>query len=267
MARDRIVLCMKWGPVFPADYVNVLYRACRTHLTGGFRFVCLSDDLNGFDDGVEALHIPDIGLTPDEWYTRGVWPKLALYGADLHGLSGRGLFIDLDMMVVGSLDAMFANTDPFVALDVGENWRKGADRTRPPEVGTGVFAFDIGQQPQILAAFKSDKKAAMENYVNEQSFVQGHVSAVSYWPAEWVISFKRHLRQPLGIDLFKRPLRPPSSAKIVAFHGNPRPIDLVADSAGYWDVFPHMGRGQVDWVRDYWVEYGGDPNVATRGNS
>ena len=29
MADDRTVLCMKWGTLFPPDYVNVLFNACR----------------------------------------------------------------------------------------------------------------------------------------------------------------------------------------------------------------------------------------------
>jgi hypothetical protein len=47
MSRDRVVLCMKWGTLYPADYVNVLCNASRRHLTGAFRFVCLTDDAPG----------------------------------------------------------------------------------------------------------------------------------------------------------------------------------------------------------------------------
>ena len=49
----------------------------------------------------------------------------------------------------------------------------------------------------------------------------------------------------------------PTQAKIIAFHGTPRPFDLVSPKAGFWDRPPHMGRGQVAWVYDYWVKYGG----------
>ncbi len=44
---DRVVICMKWGTLYSADYVNVLYNAVRAHLEGPFRFVCLTDDPRG----------------------------------------------------------------------------------------------------------------------------------------------------------------------------------------------------------------------------
>lgn len=257
MAEDRIVLCMKWGTLFPPDYVNVLYNACRGAISGPFRFVCLTDDADGFQDGIEAFPIPDIGLAPGEWYTKGVWPKLALYVADLHGLRGRCLFVDLDMVVLRGLDEMFAHPDAFNGIDVGEGWRPGREGTRPPELGTGVFAFDVGSQPQIMAAFQADKAGAMARFRNEQDFVAAHAEGLGFWPSGWVISFKRWLRQPIGLDLVRPPKEPPGTAKFVAFHGDPRPIALVPERAGFWDHFPHMGYGQVDWVKDYWLEHGG----------
>jgi len=257
MADDRIVLCMKWGRLFPPDYVNVLYNACRGAISGPFRFVCLTDDAAGFVEGIEALAIPDIGLTPQEWYTRGVWPKLALYAADLHGLRGRALFVDLDMVVLRGLDEMFAHEGRFVGIDVGAGWRPGREGSQPTELGTGVFAFDIGDQVQILRAFQTDKPGALARFRNEQDFVAAHAEGLEFWPQGWVPSFKRWLRRPIGLDLFLAPKAPPETARIVAFHGDPRPIALVPERAGFWDRFPHMGHGQVAWVRDYWLNHGG----------
>lgn len=257
MAEDRIVLCMKWGTLFPPDYVNVLYNACRGAISGPFRFVCLTDDADGFQDGIEAFPIPDIGLAPGEWYTKGVWPKLALYVADLHGLRGRALFIDLDMVVLRGLDEMFGHGHGYISTDMGHGWRPGGHPGAAKEPGTCVFAFDIGQETQILDAFLADKKKAVREFRNEQDFAGAFAKTMDFWPKGWVISFKRHLRQPIGWDLFLSPKAPPGSARIVAFHGDPRPIDLIPARAGFWDRFPHMGHGQVGWVRDYWLEHGG----------
>ncbi len=258
MSQSRIVLCMKWGTVFPADYVNVLYTACRAGLTGPFRFVCLTDDAAGLLPGVEALPIPDIGLTAAEWRAPGVWPKLALYLPDLHGLRGRCLFVDLDMIVLGGLDDMFDfGGGDLVSTDMGEGWRPGGRAGARPETGTCIFAFDLGRESQILSAFLADKAGAMRDYANEQDFVGAHARAPGFWPEGWVISFKRHLRRPVGADLFLPPRAPPPGTRVVAFHGTPRPMDLVPERAGFWDRFPHMGHGQVGWVRDYWVGHGG----------
>jgi hypothetical protein len=248
---------MKWGRLFPPDYVNVLFNACRNAITGAFRFVCLTDDADGIVEGVEVLSIPGIGLSADQWYTPGVWPKLALYAADLHGLAGRCLFIDLDMVVLRGLDDMFANDAGLIGIDVGEGWRPGREGTRPSELGTGVFAFDIGGQTQILDRFQADMPGAMAQFQNEQDFVAAHATGLAFWPDGWVLSFKRYLRRAIGVDLLLPPKAPPQNAKIIAFHGDPRPIALVPDRPGFWDRFPHLGHGQVGWVRDYWLDHGG----------
>ena len=254
---ERIVLCMKWGPLFPADYVNVLFNACRRNLTGAFRFVCLTDRGEGLVDGIEALPIPDIGLTPEQWYTPGVWPKLALFAPDLNGLKGRALFIDLDMMILGPLDPFFEAGGGLVALDVGENWRPGATGLKP-EAGTGVIAYDLGSQDHILERFLADRAAVMRDFRNEQDFVGANARDLRFWPEGWVISFKRHVMRRLGRDMIWPPA-PPTGAAILAFHGNPRPIDLLRP--GLWGPFPHIGRGPVGWVRDYWVENGGRVDI------
>lgn len=254
---ERVVLCMKWGSLFPPDYVNVLYNACRGAIKGSFRFVCLTDDAEGIAPAIETLPIPDIGLSAEEWYTPGVWPKLALYLSDLHGLSGRALFIDLDMIVVDGLDEMFERPERFITINVGEEWRRGRTGTRGDAVGTGVIGFNIGREAHILAAFQADKAATMRDFANEQDFVAAEVPDMGYWPSGWVISFKRRLRRALGVDLVLPPKEPPRGTRIVAFHGDPRPITLMHPKAGFWDRFPHMGHGQVDWVRDYWVNNGG----------
>lgn len=252
---------MKWGTLYPADYVNVLFNACKRNLAGPFRFVCLTDDATGFADGIEALPIPDIGLTPEQWFLPGIWPKLSIYLPDLHGLTGRCLFIDLDMMVLGDLEPMFTYGTGFVATDMGPGW-ENPPRAGKGEVATSIFAFDFGAEPQILDAFLADPSAAFETFQNEQDFVGAYANTVDFFPPGWVLSFKRHLRQPIGLDLIRPPHRPPASARVLAFHGKPRPADLLRDGSGLWDTLPHMGRGQVPWMAEYWVANGGSlPNA------
>ncbi|RZI92081.1 MAG: glycosyltransferase, partial [Rubrivivax sp.] len=47
VAVQRNVICMKWGTKYGPEYVNRLYAMVRRHLTGDFRFVCLTDDPAG----------------------------------------------------------------------------------------------------------------------------------------------------------------------------------------------------------------------------
>lgn len=253
---SRVVLCMKWGTLFHADYVNVLFSACQRNISGNFRFVCLTDDPKGLNEGIEHFPIPDLGLAPGMW-KRGAWPKLCVFAADLYGFSGRALFIDLDMVIWGNLDAFFDFPKAFVTTDMGNDWRPKPSGLHPPEAGTCIFAFDLGKESQILERFLADRNGAVEKHVIEQVWVGEHASSMAYWPPGWVISFKRWLRQPIGRDLLLPPAAPPSGTKVLAFHGKPRPITLIKSKYGFWDKFPHMGHGRVRWMADYWTSNGG----------
>lgn len=260
MSKVSTIVTMKWGNLFGPDYVNVLYRACRSAARSPFDFVCFTENPESLDSSVIVKPLPQIGLSADEWYQRGVWPKLALYKKDLEGLVGRCLFIDLDMMVLRDLDAFLTHEAPFVTTDMGESWYPGIARQNAT-AGTCIMAFNFGQEAQILDAFLADRKGAKAKFRNEQDFVGAHASSMDFWPEGWVISFKRWLRRPIGLDLILSPKVPPESAKILAFHGTPRPVDLVRSGINFWDKLPHMGHGKVDWVVDYWKRFGGDPRA------
>jgi hypothetical protein len=247
---ERVVICMKWGRLYGPDYVNVLHHAVRENLSGAFRFVCLTDDSSGIVDGVECLPIPDIGLLEAHWYN-GAWPKIALFGDDLHGLRGRALFIDLDMVICGDLTPFFTHGEGFLAIDEGA-WTKSA-----PATMSSIMAFDLGSLGHLVAGLRANRDLIVARHGLEQNYLHEAVGRVGYWPREWLASFKRHLRRPLLIDRLLPPLEPPAQARVVVFHGRPRPIDLIVDGSHNRDIWPHHITGPVPWMRDYWTRHGG----------
>jgi hypothetical protein len=249
----RVILCMKWGTLYGPDYVNVLHNACRKAMAEPFRFVCLTDDATGLAEGVESYPLPDIGLAPQHWRGGG-WPKFAVFKRDLYGLTGRALFIDLDTVVLRDLGAFFERPEPFVAIGTGPNWRPNREAVEL-QVGTGIFAFTLGEQQYLLDGLCANLDGMVATHGYEQDAVRALARSMAFWPADWVISFKRHLRRPIGLDLVLEPRRPPATAKIVAFHGTPRPLDLVRP--GWWGKAPHVGRGEVSWMVSYWRDNGG----------
>jgi len=253
MPQDRVVICMKWGTLFNADYVNVLFMAARKHLAPDVQFVCLTDRTQGLDQRIKTAPIPDIGLTPEQIRAPGVWRKLALFHHSVAALApgARALVIDLDMMILGPLNSFFEAKDGIVLLDTGHDWR-AREIVQP---STGVFAFTLGEQQQILAAFLADPPGAIARFRNEQDFVAAHATDASLWPTGAVLSFKRHCVRRFCRDLIWPPRPPAPGTCILAFHGDPRPADLLR--SGIWGRFPHLGRGSVGWVRDYWNRYKG----------
>ena len=252
MKLARTVVCMKWGTLYSAEYVNVLFRACKANITGDFRFVCLTNESADLLPNIEVFPVPEIGL--DEWhYFNGAWPKIGVFNHRLYDLQGRVLFIDLDSVVCGSLDEMFERTGLVVAIN-SQPW---SNKPGGPRTGTGVFAFSVGSLGFVVDRLKADRDALVHRYHIEQDYLHGVIEDMSYWPDEWVISFKYHLRRPLIVDRFLEPKAPPPGTKIIAFHGRPRHIDLIHPPAGNWDRFPHHGSGAVSWMQQYWQQNGG----------
>ena len=120
--NERVVLCMKWGTKYGPEYVNRLYAMVRRHLHGSFRFVCLTDQNDGIRAEVQCLPIPDLKL-PDGIPERG-WKKLTTFEANLHGLHGTALFLDLDIVIVDDIDCFFEHPGEFVIIhDWKRRWR------------------------------------------------------------------------------------------------------------------------------------------------
>lgn len=250
---ERVVLCMKWGSLYPAEYVNVLYSACRKYISGDFRFVCLTNETEGIRPEVQVHPVPDIGL--DEWhYYNGAWPKIGVFLSDLYGLKGRALFIDLDTVLLGNIDTLFEQPGPLVAID-NDPWK---DKTGQPQTMSSVFAFELGSLGHVVDALRAHRDELVKRHTIEQAYLHAAVEGIRYWPQEWLVSFKYHLRRPLILDRFLSPAPPPAAARLLIFHGKPRPVDLVRPPKGNWDVFPHHGTGAVPWMRSYWKEHGGE---------
>ena len=275
---------MRWGKLYPAVYVNVLYNAVKDHLEEPFRFICFTDDAEGLNPQIEVRAIPDLGL-PEKAWKRGAWPKIGVFAEDAFDFSGRALFIDLDTMITGDIEPFFHDRGTFRAIGRSSwtmlaapkpaiyRWVKPKIQyieTRlglmPPKIpekigversnmGTGIFAFDIGAHTDLVNTFKNDIDGALSSYQNEQHFVQNNLVSWDPWPDKTICSVKYHLFRPLLQSYFRHPMPPPEQISIVAFHGDPRPLDMATKLLSSKNEFPHVWIGKVKWLRDYWEKY------------
>ncbi|MFA7527151.1 MAG: glycosyltransferase [Ottowia sp.] len=226
-AGARHVLCMKWGDKYGPEYVNRLYGMARRHLSGPFHFVCLTDDADGVDVGVTCLPIPplDVPLRPGQ--RDGAWNKLTVFEADLYGLRGTALFLDLDVVIVGSLDDFFEQAGEFFIIrDYHRFWRFG-ERI----IGnSSVFRFELGAHADVLTHFRENMAQVRAGHRNEQHFLSHFLhrqGKLGYWPAGWCPSFKYQCI-PLWPSNYWRAPFVPADARIVVFHGEVNPHDALA---------------------------------------
>ena len=246
------ILCMKWGRAYGADYVNILHRASRAHMERQFRFICLTDDPAGLDEGIEVFPVPDMGLPPER-QAHGGWPKLSVFAPKLYDLEGRLLFLDVDIIITGGLDVFFEH-DAGVRL-IREWPQLGHILRGRRRLGgnSSVFAFEIGTQTQIYEAFMADPRAAFAGFRNEQRFLVAHAREVDYWPQGLCLSFKSDLMRPVPVNFICPPRRLPKSARVVVFHGRPLPEEVGQNY--WWGHGFRRGFAPVGWVRDYWQNY------------
>ena len=239
--EKNIVLCMKWGTKYGADYVNRLYNMVKRHTTIDFQMVCLTDRTEGISPEVQCFPIPPLAL-PEGSPERG-WNKLSTFEPDLYGLKGNALFLDLDVVIIDNIDDFFTYPGEFLVIhDWKRPWRVTGNRS--------VYRFKLGSFPEILPYFRENFEEISHKFRNEQEYLSWYVDQqkkLSYWPKDWCKSYKYHCLQKIPLAYFKPPIKP-QDAKIIIFHGEINPPEAVSGGGGKWYryVLPS------DWIKDAW---------------
>jgi hypothetical protein len=250
------VICMKWGNLYGPEYVNFLRAGVGRHLKRPFRFVCFTDDARGLRDDVQALPLPELGLPKGQGDLR--WRKLAVFRKPLHDLQGTTLFLDLDLVIVDSIDPFFELPGRFLIIRDDDLFRpKPLRRLNPARdrflhsVGnSSVFRYEIGQHSYILDAYLADPKGAAERYEISQQFQSAQLAAhgdLAYWPSDWCVSFKNAC-VPRGLSSYLSDPAVPAGARIVVFAGSPKMSDVLAGRGHRW----YRRIGDVSWLHQAW---------------
>jgi hypothetical protein len=255
------VVCLKWGTTFPAMHVNVLYAAVKRNLSLPFRFVCLTDDAEGIGEGIDALPIPNMGLEPKRW-ARGWWPKLSIFKPGLFPDADVVIYFDLDVIVQGSLEPFVEMVRTGHHLHVLREWNPPLYsllpvRLRPDRgVQAALMAFKPEETHYIFNTFMANKKKAFKTAPSDQSYLTKTVADRVYWPRNWCVSFKRSCLWSFPLNLVFRTVRRPKHAKVIVFHGKPRPWDLILKPGERWGNKRKFGYQPVEWVKDYYRQAG-----------
>lgn len=243
LAPTRTVLCMKWGTKYGPEYVNRLYAMVTRHLRGPFQFVCLTDRSDGIHPAVRCLPIPDLALPPGS-PERG-WTKLTTFEADLHGLQGDALFLDLDVVIVDDITPFFEVPGEFLII---HDWK------RPWRVtgNSSVYRWRLGAHPELLAHFRSHFDEVRAKFRNEQAFLSDWMhrqGKLEYWDASWCASWKYHCLPTWPTSFWRDPFVP-AGARILVFHGVMNPPDALAGrSNGNW-----RHARPAPWIAQHWRE-------------
>lgn len=239
------IICMKWGDKYGADYVNALYGMTARHLSHAFRFVCFTDRAENIRAEVECQPLPSLGL-PAGIPERG-WLKLATFAKDFGNLQGPTLFLDLDVVIVDSLDPLVTLDNPTPqTVHLAFDQKKAKARIG----NSSVYRFNIGDHADILQHFVDNFDDIRKEYRNEQAYLSAQLDAkgaLAFWPQRWCPSFKYHCIPPFPQNLWATPRIPPE-AKVLLFHGYPTPEQAQSGISGKWYRYFKASP----WIADYW---------------
>ncbi len=240
------VACVNTGDRYPDIYVDRLYRMVQRHLSMPFRFVCYTDRPRPLDPAVQQADASSWGLS-------GWFAKLRLFDGEL--LNGEPLlYIDLSAIIRSSLDPMvsYAHGHPFVAV---RDWNYDCLNSCVMWISPCAETQGIWDAYRTGVRYQSPLKGD-QDYIDDHVREHGLHDWVTWWPPEWVISYRRlfrvHRRSHFtAMDVLSRSI-------VVKFHGTPRPHQL-----GDWRVmtmlylrypsaYLHARPQMVHHLRDAW---------------
>ena len=230
----RLTVCTWfWGNKYGVEYVHRLARGLRRHIAEPYRFIVVTDDVNG--KGVEAIvNQPADAAWPIEdqelLKVQGCFARLRMFDPKWqmrHGITGRLVCIDLDAIITGELGSLFLRPEPFLIL-------QGANASNPCPYNGSVWMLRAGYRPDVWDDFSLEAAAKVPFYAfpDDQAWMAHKLPGENGWQAgerSGVYAFKKP-GWPKGDDL-------PKGARIVCFPGKRDPSQ-----------FTHL-----QWVKDHWL--------------
>jgi len=211
-----IVLVLRTGgDVYDYKYVNNLVTAIKLNLQAPHKIVLLTDDKRQITQEVDEM----IRFHHDwpRW-----WGKIELFKTGLFG-EEQIFFFDLDTFIVGSLNEIVKYRGEFCALK---------DFYRPHKLGSGMMSWHGTRMCRIYDEFvKHDRMYINNTPEGDQVIIDQFKPTIEYFPDVFpneIVSYKVHcLRGDVAIM--------PPSAKVVCFHGKPRPHEITTNFKQYWN--------------------------------
>jgi len=232
------IVCMKWGTAYAAEYVNRLYRMLAANMSRPFRLVCFTDNQQAIIPEVEVYALPPFANA--HLQTMGAYRKKTLCRKDLISFNEgeRFLFLDLDVVIMGNIDALF-DFEPQQDFIICRNWTRGNGRIG----NSSVTMMRVGPLQYVVDAMENDFLAVQNQFKTaSQEFFSAKIiekyGKLCFWPDQWCRSFPFHCLPSRVLRRFKTPQPPPPDTKILVFHGPVKPPDaLTGNWPGHYPVW------------------------------
>ncbi|MCW7753205.1 hypothetical protein OOT00_04300 [Desulfobotulus sp. H1] len=244
------IVCMKWGDKYDATYVNILAAMVKRNITIPYRFICFTDNAHGIDEHIDVFPIPDFPEPAPEYKKCEAWRKLLLFQNPLHDIEGTILFLDLDVVILDTIDCFFTFSNKMAII---ENW------SQPNRLigQASAFCFQMGQYEHLLQTYLKNPDKTAATYRTEQVYITRALgkTGFDFFPKEWCKSFKFHCMPGGILNSFMAPTAIPEGAKIIVFHGNPNPPEAIQGIWGKkvpWFKKFYKTVKPTPWLAEHW---------------
>lgn len=167
------------GPKYNRSHVDRLESMVSQHMRQPYKFLCVEDS-----------PFP------------GWWAKVSLFRPGR--FSGRVLYLDLDVTVIGPLDDLADYPYPFAAI---------RDYQYPLQINSSVMSWDAGVADCIYDDFTPD---VMDRLHGDQNYIYEKINPVTF-PKRWCPSYKANVL-PTG--------KVQKDARVIVHHGFPKPWEV-----------------------------------------
>ena len=139
---------------YSADAVNRLRRQLAQHLTIPHDVVCITDNPSGIDSGIRI-----VPLWSDAAELGGCWRRLRAFAPDMREMIGpRFAWVDLDSVIVGSMDEILGRPEPIVL------YRSNSVEGTP--YNGSLLMMDAGARPEVWGRFDRGRSPEIVKHAN-----------------------------------------------------------------------------------------------------
>lgn len=231
------VVCFRWNGnrEYRPEYVNALARGYKRHLSMPHRFICVTDELEGFSDDVTVWPMPEaaetIGMlkSPEGPRYPSSYRRLWAFSDEARALGDTILMTDVDCVVTGTVDPLIE----FMADSTFVGWRPPTTWGGVIRVAGGNWLLKAGAHTEVWERFTREGIAEARNagqLGSDQAWISYCLAkGCTVWPrgagiyeAQWMRANKFRVL--------------PDSARIVHFNGERKPWHML----------------NISWIKEHW---------------
>lgn len=226
------VVTFKWckpgyRTIFTAEHVNTMYSMVARHYEDPFRFICITDDATGIRPEVECVPLWDHyrNLKNPTWsWGPNCFPRLYTYSKDFERIAGkRFVCVDLDVVITADLRPLWNRPEDFVIY---------ASATAGGHYNGSMWMMTAGCRSQVWDDFDPEVSPLLANRAGCRGSDQGWIQyRLGKGEATWDVKDGIYAYRT---DMKRKERVLPTDARMVIFHGIPKPWERSSQRASPW---------------------------------